>query len=65
MGNGNCAVIGCFNNSKKLNKWKNSKCDVAGHEMLTRKDCGCTASNPPFTLWMFHSDGSVSGKQKM
>ena len=39
MGNGNCAVIGCFNNSKKLTKWNNIDYDVTGHEKLKRKDC--------------------------
>ena len=52
MGNGNCAVIGCHNNSKKLKHWKESICDIKEHESKIKESCGCEA---PFRLYMFPS----------
>ena len=47
----------------KLTKWKNGDCDIIGHEKLKQKVCG-SASNPPFPLWMFPRDRSVSENRK-
>ena len=52
MGNGNCAVIGCHNNSKGLKNWKETFCDIKEHGNIKKKSCGCT---PPFELFMFPS----------
>ena len=53
MGNGNCAVIGCHNNSKKLKNWKELICDIKEHEGKIKELCGCEA---PFRLFMFPSN---------
>ena len=39
MGNGNCAVIGCHNNSKKLENWKELICDIKEHEGKIKELC--------------------------
>ena len=46
----NCAVVGCFNNSKKLKKFHESSCEI--HTGLIKRNCGC---EPPFRLYMFPS----------
>ena len=44
-----CAVIGCTNNTYRLNKWKNEVCE--GHNKK-KEECQC---NRPFELYCFPS----------
>ena len=46
----NCAVVNCFNNSKKLKYFKETPCEK--HAALLKNECGC---EPPFPLYMFPS----------
>ncbi|XP_057290859.1 uncharacterized protein LOC130613547 [Hydractinia symbiolongicarpus] len=45
----NCAVIGCFNSTKKLRKWKKERCEI--HE-VNHEECSCQR---PFSLYCFPS----------
>ena len=49
MGHGNCAVVGCFNSTYKLKKWKNAICPT--HECAYNL-CPCPQ---PFNLYWFPS----------
>ena len=49
MGPSNSAVIGCYNNSKKLNKWLLTRCEIHG---VPHKNCCC---KQPYDLWAFPS----------
>lgn len=59
MGPANCAVVGCFNSSRKIDKWKKETCNEHG---TLQKDCGC---NPPFRLFMFPSTLRNGDKRKI
>lgn len=48
MGPVNCAVVECTNNSRMLEKWKNSECET--HHGVLKKECGC---EQPFKLYCF------------
>ena len=50
MGPSNCAVINCFNNSRKLKKVLEEYCLT--HVGMLKKECGCP---PPYRLYMFPS----------
>ena len=50
MGRANCAVVNCFNNSKKLKYFKETPCEI--HTGSLKNDCGC---KPLFRLYMFPS----------
>ena len=60
MGPANCAVVGCTNNSRKLDKWKKSLCEM--HPGSLKEACPCNAS-PPFRLYCF--PGSKRYKDKL
>ena len=47
----NCAVIGGYNSTKKLRKWKETNCEI--NSVLIR-DCVCVY-NPPYRLFKFPS----------
>ena len=51
MGPANCAVVGCYNSTGRLKKWKESICEV--HEQQ-KQLCGCH-QEPPFRLFLFPS----------
>ena len=48
MGPSQCAVVKCFNNKRKLDKWNKTECDV--HPDTTKHNCSCP---PPFRLFCF------------
>ena len=50
MGPANCTLVNCFNNSTKLQYFKETPCEI--HTGLLKNDCGC---EPPFQLYMFLS----------
>lgn len=50
MPNVNCAVVSCFNNTKKIKKWKEQLCEV--HENVKHEQCGC---DRPFKMYCFPS----------
>ena len=51
-GTGNCAVVGCTQNTKKISNWKESICETHGQP---HKNCPC---NQPCTLYCFPSKTS-------
>ena len=51
MGPANCAVVGCYNSTKKLKKWRESNCEIHG---VLIKDCVCVY-NPPYRIFKFPS----------
>ena len=48
MGPCNCAVIGCIDNSRKLEKWQKTSCEI--HNGSLKSECCCVA---PFRLFCF------------
>lgn len=59
MGPANCAVVDCFNSTKKLDKWMKKTCSTHG---IIQNNCGC---NHLFTLWMFPSIKMNGDKRKI
>ena len=57
MGPCNCAVIGCTNNSRKLEKWQKTSCET--HNGTLKSECCCEA---PFRLFCF--PGAVRYSEK-
>lgn len=52
FGHWSCAIVGCRNSGKKLNKWSSSMCKV--HKCIHEKDgCDC---EPPFQLFAFPTE---------
>ena len=51
-GTGNCAVVVCIQNTKKISNWKESICET--HDQ-PHKNCPC---NQPYTLYCFPSKNS-------
>ena len=47
MGPANCAVVKCFNTSKKLKDLREKPCEI--HEGLLKGNCGC-----PTTISLVH-----------
>ena len=60
MGPANCAVVGCANNCRKLDKWKKCLCEM--HPGSLKEACPCNVS-PPFRLYCF--SGSKRYKDKL
>ena len=48
MGPSNCAVVNCYNNKRKLDKWRQSECNL--HPGTTKGLCPCPE---PFRLFCF------------
>ena len=51
MGPANCAVVGCYNRTKDLKKWKELYCEIHGFLI---KGCVCVY-NPSYGLFKFPS----------
>ena len=60
MGPANCAVIGCHNSTRTLEKWKKLFCEI--HKDVLHSNCPCP---PPFRLWMFLSVKRYGHKRKI
>lgn len=58
MGPCSCTVTGCKNASYKLNKWKDSKCDI--HSDKIKEFCGC---EPPYRLYCFPAEKRYKDKR--
>ena len=59
MSQANCAVVNCFNNSKKLKCFKETPCEI--YTAFLKNNCGC---EPPFRLSMFPSIKRNFGKRE-
>lgn len=57
MGRVNCAVVGCSNSTRTIEKWSKTACEK--HPDLLHKDCEC---EPPFILFCF--PGAIRYKEK-
>ena len=62
MGPANCAVVGCYNSTKKLKKWRESNCEIHG---VLRKDCICVLQPTLSTFWIFKCFKKWRGKRKV
>lgn len=54
MGPANCAVVGCMNNTRKLEKWRKSICTEHNSQPQTKGTCA-SCQPPPYRLFCFPS----------